>query len=276
MFELAEMLTLARQFNETLQGKAIRYGSLGNTPHKFVWYNRSRDEFASLTKGKFVGTSNARGKWLFTAIEPGYVLVIGECGGKILYHTPGKNLPAKYHLHLDFEDGSFLTATTQMWGAYELYQAGHEQERQYIKDMRPTPIDPGFTFVYFSSLIDELSAVEKRSAKGLLTQEQLIPGLGNGIAQDILFKACLHPRHPIGELSLDQKSDLYQAIHNTVREAIEKGGRNDEVDLYNQPGGYVRIMESKSVGKPCPDCGTQIEKIQYLGGACYLCPQCQQ
>ena len=37
MFELPEFVTLAKQFNEKLKGKVIEKGSLGNTPHKFVW-----------------------------------------------------------------------------------------------------------------------------------------------------------------------------------------------------------------------------------------------
>jgi formamidopyrimidine-DNA glycosylase len=56
---------------------------------------------------------------------------------------------------------------------------------------------------------------------------------------------------------------------------IEQGGRYDEVDLYNQPGGYMRLMDKNAVGKPCPVCGTGLVKIQYLGGACYYCPSCQ-
>jgi formamidopyrimidine-DNA glycosylase len=275
MFELPEMVNLARQFNESLYGKKIHKGCLGNSPHKFVWYNHCQEEFENLTKGKVMGTTHARGKWLFADLNPGYVMVFGECGGKLLYHSPGQRLPAKYHLLLEYEDGSFLTATTQMWGAYELYEAGKEQDRQYIKDMRPTPIDPEFTVNYFSDLIDELIPGEKRSVKGLLTQDQLIPGLGNAIAQDILFKARLHPRHPIAELDNIHRQALFQVIIDTVSEAIKKGGRNDEVDLFNQPGGYIRLMDSKSSGTPCPECGTKIEKMQYLGGACYFCEQCQ-
>lgn len=49
MFELPEFVTLAGQINATLTGKTIQRGSLGNSPHKFVWYNRSPDEFAALT-----------------------------------------------------------------------------------------------------------------------------------------------------------------------------------------------------------------------------------
>ena len=275
MFELPEFVTLARQMNDTLTGKIIRGGSLGNSPHKFVWYNRTPDEFALLSKGKTIGEARVRGKWLFIPLDPGYLLLFGECGGRLLYHPAGTELPQKHHLWLTFEDGSSLTAMTQMWGAMELYEAGQEQERQYVKGMRPTPIDAKFTFDYLANLIDELVSGEKRSAKALLTQDQLIPGLGNSIAQDILFRAGLHPRHPLSDLGPEQRRRLYDAIHATLDEAIAKGGRYDEFDLYNRPGGYVRQMDSRAAGQPCQVCGTVVEKIQYLGGACYFCPQCQ-
>ncbi|MEW6173463.1 MAG: DNA-formamidopyrimidine glycosylase family protein [Bacillota bacterium] len=121
MFELPEFVTLAGQINETLKGKVIKKGCLGSVPHKFVWYNRSHGEFEELTRGKTVGEARAKGKWLFVPLDPRYVLVLGECGGKVLYHPPGSKEQKKYHLCLLFEDGSFLAATTQMWGAMELY-----------------------------------------------------------------------------------------------------------------------------------------------------------
>jgi formamidopyrimidine-DNA glycosylase len=276
MFELPEVVTLARQMNETLRGRTIQGGQLGNSPHKFVWYNRSHDEFQRLTEGKTVGEAVVKGRWLFLPLEPGYVLVLGECGGKVLYHPPGSKVPRKYHLYITFEDGSFLTVTTQMWGAMELYREGEERDREYVKGMRPTPVEPEFTFDYFSSLIDELAEGKKRSAKSLLTQDQIIPGLGNSIAQDILFRAGLHPRHPISDLGPDRRRALYDSIVDTVGEIIQKGGRYDEYDLHNQPGGYVRLMDKNAVDRPCPRCGGEIQKVQYLGGACYLCPTCQE
>jgi formamidopyrimidine-DNA glycosylase len=275
MFELPEFITLARQINGAVTGKTIRRGSLGNSPHKFIWYNRTPEEFSGLTAGRTVGTAHARGKWLFVPLEPGYLLLFGECGGRLLYHPPGATLPEKYHLWLAFDDGSSLTALTQMWGAMELYEAGQEQERQYLKGMRPTPVDPEFTFAYFSALIEELLAGEKRSVKALLTQEQLVPGLGNALAQDILFRAGLHPRHPLGDLSAAQRQGLYDAIVAVVDAAIAAGGRNDEFDLHNRPGKYERLMDSRAASHPCPACGAAVEKIQYRGGACYLCPRCQ-
>ena len=276
MFELPEFFTLSKQINSSLCGKIIRSGHLGNTPHKFVWYNRTHEEFEMLTQGKMIGETWSKGKWLFIPLEPGYLLLLGECGGKVLYHPPGSKLPKKYHLYLTFEDDSFFTVTTQMWGAMELYEKGKEGNREYIKGMRLTPVEPEFTFSYFCNLIQELVSQKKRSVKGLLTQDQIIPGLGNAIAQDILFRARLHPRHPIDNLDLQQKQELFDAILSTVNQVMEEGGRYDEYDLYNQRGGYVRVMDKNSAGTPCPVCGNTIKKIQYLGGACYICPSCQE
>lgn len=275
MFELPEFTILANQIDQSLTGKTIQTGTLGNSPHKFVWYNRSPEEFTELVTGRSIGTATVQGRWMSVQILPGYVLVLGECGGKMLYHPPGSKLPQKYHLYLKFDDGSFFTETTQMWGAMELYRTGEEQQRQYIKDMRPTPVEDEFTFEYYNHLVDSVIAEGKKSVKGLLTQDQLIPGLGNAIAQDIMFNAGLHPRHALVDLEEEQRTLLHEKIISTVQEVINGGGRNDEFDLYNQRGGYTRKMDRNAAGNPCPTCGTAIEKIQYLGGACYFCPDCQ-
>jgi formamidopyrimidine-DNA glycosylase len=154
-------------------------------------------------------------------------------------------------------------------------ERGRERQREYIRDMRPTPIDAEFTLEYLSKLIDQMAEGEKKSVKSLLTQDQLIPGLGNAIAQDILFIAKLQPKHMIHDLSRKQRRDLYLSITGTVRQAIQRGGRSDERDLFDRPGGYIRLMDKNAVGQACMDCGTRIEKIQYLGGSCYFCPGCQ-
>lgn len=275
MFELPELLTIAKQMNTVLPGKTVARGRLGNSPHKFVWYNCPPEEFTERTLGKKVGQSWVEGRWLFAPLEPGYLLTFGELGGKLLYHAPGQKPPEKYHLLVQFDDGSALSAFTQMWGAMELWERGRERQRMYIKDMRTPPDSPAFTWEYFDRLVDGLLAGEKRSLKALLTQDQLIPGLGNAIVQDILFHAGLLPRRAISELSAGQRRDLYAAIVDTIGEIAAQGGRDDETDLFGCPGGYVRVMDKRAVGRPCPRCGGAVQKIQYLGGACYFCAGCQ-
>lgn len=275
MIELPELVVLKKQIEETLLGKEISKGIMGNSPHKFVWYNRTETEFSKLVHGRKIGHPSVRGRWLFIPLEPGYVLTFGEWGGKLLYHEKGTKVPPKFHLLLHFTDGSSLSLMIQMWGAVELYQQGEEQKRKYVKDMAPDPIDPDFTLQYFQDLLKSLLPKGKRSVKSFLTQDQIIPGIGNSILQDILFHAKLHPKHSIQKLSSEQITGLFDSIQHVINQAITQGGRNDECNLLGNPGAYKRILDSLSVGKPCPICQTIIEKNSYLGGACYFCPSCQ-
>jgi len=41
MFELPELIVLQHQINEILVGKKILSAVMGNSPHKFVWYNQT-------------------------------------------------------------------------------------------------------------------------------------------------------------------------------------------------------------------------------------------
>ena len=276
MFEIPEYVTIAKQMNEIIKGKVIKRGSLGNSPHKFVWYNQTPQAFERILNGKAIGTITTKGKWLFVNIEPGYVLVFGECGGKIVFHETAKGIPDKYHLLITFTDCTSLTAMTQMWGAMELYQQGEEQGRQYIADMRLTPVDKGFDYSYLKGLLQESIQGVKRSVKSLLTQDQLLPGLGNAIAQDILLRARLHPKTDISQMNEEQTKALYKAITETLKEAIEKGGRDDERDFMGNAGKYKRLLDKGSEKAGCPLCGGIVNKIQYLGGSSYYCTECQE
>jgi len=102
-----------------------------------------------------------------------------------------------------------------------------------------------------------------------------LAGLGNAYVQDILFRAGIDPRRKVMNINAEQRRNLYDAIQTTLFQATELGGRQEESDLFGQPGRYIRLMDSHTAGQPCPTCRTPILKIAYLGGACYLCPKCQ-
>jgi len=123
----------------------------------------------------------------------------------------------------------------------------------------PPSIELAFNCENFSTLIDELLADKKRSPKSLLTHDRLIPGPGHAIAQDILFKAPLHPRYDIADLTPQQRQDLYRAIVGTVQEVIDHGGPYDACDLYGEPGGYVRLIDKNALDRLCPGCGGEVQ-----------------
>jgi formamidopyrimidine-DNA glycosylase len=53
------------------------------------------------------------------------------------------------------------------------------------------------------------------------------------------------------------------------------GGRDTEKDMFGHMGGYKTILSKNTLKNPCPNCGNEIVKEAYLGGAVYFCPTCQ-
>ena len=128
---------------------------------------------------------------------------------------------------------------------------------------------------YFNGIIPA-QGTDKLSVKGLLATEQRIPGLGNGVLQDILFNARINPKAKVNTLNDKDKEALFNLVKSTLREMTDKKGRDTEQDFLGQPGGYHTILCKNTVNKPCPVCGTLIKKEAYMGGSVYYCPKCQK
>jgi formamidopyrimidine-DNA glycosylase len=143
----------------------------------------------------------------------------------------------------------------------------------HIAKRKPSPLSEAFDRAYFDSLFDENTG--DLSAKAFLATEQRIPGLGNGVLQDILWTAKIHPKQKMACLSRKEISQMYRAVKSVLQKMTDQGGRDTERDLFGCPGGYQTILSKNTVAKPCPVCGTIIRKEPYLGGSIYVCEDCQ-
>lgn len=275
MLEGPEMATIARQMQEALPGNRVAECVRGNTEHKWAWYNLERDEYEALAKGKEVGEVRHHGKWIYTAMEPGHTLVLGEMGGRINFHEDDKSIPKKHHLLFRFEDDTYLTVAMRMWAFMGLHKSDSLGQLKYAAKQGEYPLSDAFTFDYFQGLFDDEEIKPKTSVKKFVISTPGVCGVGNGYLQDILFHAKLHPKHLLLDMTDDHKLALYDATRAVFTRATDLRGMDTECDFFGQPGGYVRILDTRTKGQPCTVCGAPIEKISYLGGSCYLCPSCQ-
>ncbi|HOU16191.1 MAG TPA: endonuclease VIII [Anaerolineae bacterium] len=275
MIELPEAIVIGRQMDAALKGKRIVAGDRGNAPHKFAFSSGTSEEYAAIFAGQTVGGTTAHGMSILTEIGADHTLVLGCGGERILFHSDESTLPKKHQLFLHFEDGTYLTVAISGWGNTLLLPRAEAGQHMHVQQSRITPLDDAFTWDYFQSLFAPLTPESKASLKYFLISDPGLWGLGNGCLQDILFHARLHPRRRAVETSEAERRALYDSVRTTLRHIVEQGGRHDEVDLYGQAGGYRRILYSKTVGEPCPNCGAPIEKAAYLGGSIYFCPECQ-
>ncbi len=134
----------------------------------------------------------------------------------------------------------------------------------------------GVNLRFHPTLAEAAPGCEKLPLKAFLATEQRIPGLGNGVLQDILFRAGLHPRRKVAGLDEGARGALFAALTTTLADMFKGGGRDTEHDLFGNAGGYRTRMSKNTAGQPCPACGSLIQKQAFLGGSIYFCPGCQE
>lgn len=271
MIEIPESSTLARQLNETITGKRIASVCAGKSPHKFAFFSCEPEEYPGQMEGQRVDQAESLASWV--QISMGGLALTFNDGTNLRYFGAGEKLPAKHQLLVGFEDGSALACSVQMYGGIRLFRDGENDNFYYqVAKEKPSPLTEAFSLEHFLAIWEEAKPV--LSIKALLATEQRIPGLGNGVLQDILFRAGVNPKSKINKLE-DKKKEIFLCLRETLKEMAGQGGRDTEKDLFGNPGGYKTQLSSKTWKEPCPICGGKIDRTAYLGGNVYYCLNCQ-
>lgn len=273
MIELPEARAIANDLRNEILGKIIIDVSGNFTDHKFTFYQGNPNEYKKMLVGKKITNIIDRNYYVEIEIE-NFKLTFRD-GANIRYYDKPIKLK-KSKLLITFDDHSYINVTTSMYCFIGLFDKKVELDNEYYQ-MELTgigPLDPDFTLDYFKSLIND--DTNKLSIKAFLATKQRILGVGNGVVQDIMFNARLHPKRKLSTLSDKNISDLYNSIIITLTKMVADHGRDSEKDIYGNPGGYKTILSAKSYKNGCSICHGEIKKEQYLGGSIYYCPNCQK
>ena len=272
MLEIPEAQTVSRQLCQTLKGKTIQSAVAGASPHGFAGYFGDPKGYDALLKGRTIdGCSAYAGQ---VEISAGEARIAFNDGINIRYLAPDKPVPPKHQLHVAFTDGSSLVCTVSMYGGMEAYLDGQKGGFYYqVAREKPNPLTDNFDKAYFESLLQNVK--KNLSAKAFLATEQRIPGLGNGVLQDILWHAHIHPRRKLETLRSAELDAMYSAVKATLREMTDLDGRDTEKDIFGQNGRYQTILSKNTLLFPCPTCGGILVREAYLGGNIYFCDHCQ-
>jgi formamidopyrimidine-DNA glycosylase len=276
--ESPEALVLSTQMEQELAGKTVQAHELRDyqSLQRSGFVHRDIAAYARLVAGTIVSTVS-RGNTVLTALDNDFHMIVGaEYGGVVLYHKDTTTIPARYHLKLDFADGTLLTIRLTGMGCIHALPKGALTESYTIQRDFQGKADPlrdeDFTFERFST---DLEAQNRMLKPVLLGKDAIVVGLGNVAFQEIAFKAGLHPKRKASSLSPVEVQALYEALNAVLKERVRLNGKTDFIDLYGQPGRYQPIMGSHMLGQPCPQCGTPIEKLAVGGGPSFICPSCQ-
>jgi formamidopyrimidine-DNA glycosylase len=270
MPELPEVTNLARQMDKELKGRRI--ATMDVAQPKCL--NMPADDFRRLVEGTHVGSVTARGKWAFLHLDPGATLLLNlGMGGDALFHAAGAPLPENRQVAMLFEDGASLSLHFWWFGYVHAVRTANLASHAMTATLG---MDPLSEQEFSRDAFEELLVHKKRSAvKTILVDQKNIAGIGNVYIQDILFAARVHPLRTAGDLLPDERTALYDAIRSQLQHALDLGGLAYEKDLYGEPGHFTDFLVGYREGKPCPACGTPVQKIRTGSTTSFICPHCQ-
>jgi formamidopyrimidine-DNA glycosylase len=96
--------------------------------------------------------------------------------------------------------------------------------------------------------------------KARLLDQDAIAGVGNLLADQILWQARINPARPVDELSRVEVDRLYRALHSTIEAAVEAGGVH-----------ALSVVSSRAAGAPCPRCGAPMLRGTVGGRTTWWC-----
>jgi len=275
--ELPEAKILAEQMNQELRGKQVKSILLKDCERlqRVGMMNKDLTSFNLLVDGK-IETVTSRGNVIRVKFDNGANLILGpEYGAEIFYHKTTKNGP-KFHLRVDFRDGTLLTVRLTSMGVIQTLK-DDELEHSYVykRDFDSTklsPISKEFTFDRFSKMMTDHNKMLKTVLVG---KDAILVGVSNSTFQDILYRARIHPKRKASDMKTEEKRSLYDAVRFVLEERIRLYGKNQFRDMYGKHGAYTAAMGPNMKEQTCPECGAIIEKLSLGGGHVYLCPGCQ-
>ncbi|MEE8566139.1 MAG: DNA-formamidopyrimidine glycosylase family protein [Candidatus Bipolaricaulota bacterium] len=170
-----------------------------------------------------------------------------------------------------FSDGKDLRLVEN--GPVKLVQVHMVKDPLQVKRIAQQGIEP-LSSALTTVALNDMVAKRRRQAKRLLTDQQMIAGIGSTYADEILFDAKISPVRYVNTLCSMEIEQLRRSITKVLENAIEQIRIRIGDSLFtDEVRDFMRVY--KRTGQACLVCGTKIAEIRYANTRTYYCARCQ-
>lgn len=234
-------------------------------------------EFADRLVGRTITGTGRRGKFLWLSLDDESTLLIhlGMSGQLII---PGPDTPPSPHVRAVVElDGRTLQFRDQrtfgwVWACDADADGVPVPAAHIARDLMDPRVDP----VALAHVIRRRTSGIKR----VLLNQEVVSGIGNIYADEMLWAARVHGETPADEVSVRTLAKLLRAGREVMGRAIEVGGTSFDalyVNVNGESGYFARDLEAYGrEGEPCGRCGAPIVRATFMNRSSFFCPRCQR
>ena len=237
---------------------------------------RSVEPPIATAEGARVRSVSRLGKRIVIALERPrnlYLVIHLMIAGRLRWRDKGSKVPKKLGLAaFDFSSGTLLLTEAGTKRRASLHVVGSEAALREMDRGGIEPLDA--TAAQFTAAL----ARENHTLKRALTDPRLFSGIGNAYSDEILHRAQLSPLALTSRLSGAEIARLFEATRATLIDwtqrlravAEEEGGFPEKVTAFREG-----MAVHGRFGKPCPVCGSPVQRIVYAENETNYCARCQ-
>ena len=234
MPELPEVEHARRVVEEHMLGRILRSVRCDDDPIVFDG-DGGADRVRRALEGRRVLGAHRRGKYLWLELDrgPHPVFHLGMTGQwrtrgdepLVLESSPkepDRSWPPRFtKIHLELDDGTELVMTNaRRLGRVLLREAPRDEPP--IAKLGFDPLTDMPSAARFTKLLERR---QRAVLKGLLLDQKFAAGVGNWIADEVLYQAKLDPRRRVESLGPDEVAALRKKIRHVVRTAVSVDAR---------------------------------------------------
>jgi formamidopyrimidine-DNA glycosylase len=276
MPELPEVETIVRQLKEQIVDKVIKKIDILRPDQ---WKLNQLIQVERALNHQCIIDISRRAKFILINFKSGCQLIIHlRMTGKLIL-SPGKPEINKFTRTIFyFSDGSSLEFNdTRALGSLIFLNCGAEYPS--LKKLGVEPLSDDWRLEYLKSICQKSTL----TMKDFLLDQNKIAGIGNIYANEILFRAGIHPKRRANTLSDEEIEKLFNFIPKVLELAVQKMGTtlgnkvSDYRSVYNVEGEFQNILAVYGrEGEPCLKCGNLIVRIKQKDRSSFVCEHCQK
>lgn len=191
--------------------------------------------------------------------------------GRLHLQAPGTKLPSRIGLlALDFERHTLILteAGTKRRASLHVVRGRGSLTAFERGGVEPLAVDePEFALALRR---------QPRTLKRALCDPTVVSGVGNAYSDEILHRARLSPLQRTSHLGPEQMERLFEATRDVLSEWLARLRREVGAGFPEKVTAFRPEMAVHGKFKrPCPVCGTAVQRIVYANNECNYCPRCQ-
>jgi formamidopyrimidine-DNA glycosylase len=258
MPELPDVEQYRRFFHEHAVGKTVAWVEADPT----IVRNATPRRLGSALRRRRFTEPERHGKWLICWTDgPALLLHFGMTGDL----TWSESEPAR-HRHDRLIVGLVEGGELRYRNMRKLGGAWLAHDRQEVDSVLGT-LGPDALGIGRRGFLKRLER-RRGGIKAALMDQRLVAGIGNLMADEILWQARIHPRRRIESMADDERDRLYTAIHAVLREAVRS------YDYLSRKRAWLSRVRGVP-GGACPRCAAPLARTVAGGRTTYFCASCQ-